>query len=407
MSLVVAAHGSVVPSRRVRLPLFHRCRGTGNAATRVVRPDTKCWGKKPSTSDGRPLDLVVFTVIVDDLVFADGTTQMEQLGGGGPQTAWGFRTHSRDFSVGLAAGVGPDLPEQCIDWLEKNGIDMEGLALVRDTDSNEKNTEGSSWEGGGTSASAFERRDADLAGEFRPTPRAWQITENDGRRTQVWRTVPSPGLYAMLRPPASTLPERYKSASAFHIGVHPERPDFALLQDLRSFATTHETLISVEPFTSALSHVSCASLQKLCQSCDVFSPNELEAVSLVGTGTPVELCERLLNAGAKVVCIRRGALGAVAVDSRKGSTTVWSVPAYLDESETKDVTGCGNAFCGAFFASLLNGEPVEEALCWGSATASVMAQNIGVPTEPAGDAETRDKVRKRFEEIRPQAIRIE
>tara|TARA_B110000305_G_scaffold233112_1_gene289067 strand:- start:456 stop:875 length:420 start_codon:yes stop_codon:yes gene_type:complete len=139
----------------------------------------------------------------------------------------------------------------------------------------------------------------------------------------------------------------------------------------------------------------------------VFSPNELEAVSLVGTGTPVELCERLLNAGAKVVCIRRGALGAVAVDSRKGSTTVWSVPAYLDESETKDVTGCGNAFCGAFFASLLNGEPVEEALCWGSATASVMAQNIGVPTEPAGDAETRDKVRKRFEEIRPQAIRIE
>ena len=49
-------------------------------------------------------DLVVFTVIVDDLVFPDGTTKMAVMGGGGPQTAFGLRCHPADLSVGLAAG---------------------------------------------------------------------------------------------------------------------------------------------------------------------------------------------------------------------------------------------------------------------------------------------------------------
>ena len=40
-------------------------------------------GAESSPSGPPPLDLVVFTVIVDDLVFADGATRMGVLGGGG------------------------------------------------------------------------------------------------------------------------------------------------------------------------------------------------------------------------------------------------------------------------------------------------------------------------------------
>lgn len=33
-------------------------------------------------------------------------------------------------------------------------------------------------------------------------------------------------------------------------------------------------------------------LSELLQWCDIFSPNEMEAVSLVGQGTPLELADR-------------------------------------------------------------------------------------------------------------------
>ena len=347
----------------------------------------------------------MFTVIVDDLVFADGSTRMGVLGGGGPQTAFGFRTHPGNFSVGLAAGIGPDFPRECEDWLDANGVDSEGLMLVRDDDTDTCGAAEREGGGGEASASAFvarrerkkldEKKDAPDARTFRPTPRAWQITERDGRRTQVWRTPANAGLYAMLRPPAETLPPRYRGARAFHIGVHPERPDAALLASLRALG---DARISVEPFTRATRPVSRETLQTLCSAGHVFSPNELEAVSLVGEGSPVALCRRLAAAGAKVVCVRRGEKGAIVHDGETGET--WRVPAFLeDQSSLADVTGCGNAFCGGFMAGLVSGESLERAACWGSAAASVMAEHVGVPTAPAGDAGTRGEVRRRFEAL--------
>ena len=358
-----------------------------------------------SPSGPPPLDLVVFTVIVDDLVFADGSTRMGVLGGGGPQTAFGFRTHPGNFSVGLAAGIGPDFSRECEDWLDANGVDSEGLMLVRDDDMDTCGAAEREGGGGEASASAFvarrerkkldEKKDAPDAQTFRPTPRAWQITERDGRRTQVWRTPANAGLYAMLRPPAETLPPRYRGARAFHIGVHPERPDAALLASLRALG---DARISVEPFTRATRPVSRETLQTLCSAGHVFSPNELEAVSLVGEGSPVALCRRLAAAGAKVVCVRRGEKGAIVHDGETGET--WRVPAFLeDQSSLADVTGCGNAFCGGFMAGLVSGESLERAACWGSAAASVMAEHVGVPTAPAGDAGTRGEVRRRFEAL--------
>jgi hypothetical protein len=66
------------------------------------------------------MELIGFTLIIDDIVLPDGRTCMAQLGGGGPQTLFGFQlvsaalsAQSEPCSVGLAAGVGNDLPEPC------------------------------------------------------------------------------------------------------------------------------------------------------------------------------------------------------------------------------------------------------------------------------------------------------
>ena len=73
-----------------------------------------------------------------------------------------------------------------------------------------------------------------------------------------------------------------------------------------------------------------------------------------------------------------------------------------------DVTGCGNAFCGAFLASLLTeGETIEDALAWGASAASLMAEAVGVPEEAAGDAGTREEARRRFRIVRDRVRRVE
>ena len=53
--------------------------------------------------------------------------------------------------MGLAAGVGQDMPPAHREWLHAAGVDTTGLLEIVD----------------------------------RQTPRAWQILEDDGRRTQV------------------------------------------------------------------------------------------------------------------------------------------------------------------------------------------------------------------------------
>src|SRR5512145_1811864 len=97
------------------------------------------------------MDLVAFSLIIDDIVFPDGQTAMGVLGGGGPQTAFGMKLWADQ--VGLVSGVGHDLPASALEWLKSSGIDIAGLRLS------------DHW----------------------PTPRAWQLLEADGRRTQVWR----------------------------------------------------------------------------------------------------------------------------------------------------------------------------------------------------------------------------
>lgn len=312
------------------------------------------------------MDFVSFTLIVDDIVFPDGSSKMAALGGGGPQTAFGYQLwcFKEARRVGLAAGVGPDLPEECLQWLHEMGIDTGGLIL---------------------SALA--------------TPRAWQIVEDDGRRTQVWRSEESSAMFAMLRPAMAILPPHYRRATTYHIGVHPERPNLDYLQEIRACAreagakkkppdnamgddtnrTPRSGVLSIEPFTAARRMLSREEVEGLCSVGDIFSPNEIEAFSIVGPGSPVDVVERIAEAGAKVVILRRGPQGSVVYDSQTGE--MWEIPAVPD-SEVVDVTGCGNAYNGGFLAAWERGEGILTAGVWGSVAASFMLASRGVPSPP-------------------------
>lgn len=354
------ASASTAPSRLAHLP--HRRHGR--------RAVARASAQTPARASPPPLDVVSTTLIVDDLVFADGTTRMAVLGGGGPQTLFGagLARRSPPLTLGLVAGIGGDgdCPRECVEWLVDHGIDVRGLIPTQNM----------------------------------PTPRAWQITERDGRRTQVWRLDERRGdeLYAMLRPAHSSWPENAATARCAHFGVNPSRPDVSLCAALRAAGCG---LTSVEPFTVAAVPLDASQLRALCGAADVFSPNEREARSLFVDGdshSPADLIRRMSDAGADVVCLRRGESGAMVYDA--GKNEGYECPSVA--LKVVDETGCGNAFCGAFAAALSRGEGIAEGLALGSAAASVMLEHVGVP--PGGFEEYREEAERRAAAARAATV---
>ncbi|KAK9815220.1 hypothetical protein WJX72_000160 [[Myrmecia] bisecta] len=322
-----------------------------------------------------PLDCVCFSLIIDDVVLPDGTTHMGLLGGGGPQTLFGYQLQTgQQACVGLAAGVGADLPQACRAWLQKLGVDVKGLRL---TD--------------------------------RPTPRAWQVCENDGRRTQVWRMEPSPELYRMLRPEIADLPPHFLASRAYIMGVHPERLPLHVLHQLRPRAHEFGGCLMLETFTHASSQLTRESLQHLMAACDIFSPNHHEAQSMLGSGAPLGLCCELLRHGRgdgpKVVVMRCGAEGSVVArsDGSGRAAEAWSIPAFTD-IDVVDVTGCGDAYCGAFMAAWQAEQELGNAGAWGSVAGSFLAECHGVPPQPA--VALYQKARERFAAVKQQIKRL-
>ncbi len=80
------------------------------------------------TRNSKKIDFVTFSLIIDDIVFPDGQTAMNMLGRGGPQTAFGMRLWAD--KVGLVAGVGQDIPAAATAWLDKCGVDTQGLRYM-------------------------------------------------------------------------------------------------------------------------------------------------------------------------------------------------------------------------------------------------------------------------------------
>ena len=263
--------------------------------------------------------LVTFSVIIDDVVLPDGSTRMGRLGGGGPQTAFGAR-HA-GLAAGIAAGVGRGFERT---FFELHEIDTAGL-----------------------------REHAEL-----PTLRAWQLFEADGRRTQVWRS-PRATIRAQLARSVELLPPAYRAASAFHLGVHPEAVDVEFLAALR--ALPQRPLVSVECFRPADGPIDLGWLDR----CDVLFANEAEARSLGAPEAPEEAARWLCERGARIGVIGCGARGSVASD---GGAIV-SAAAQRAAGDVGAI-GAGNAYCGAFTATLASGGRLETAAYEGAAAAA-------------------------------------
>jgi cytidine kinase len=300
------------------------------------------------------MDYVAFNIILDDIICPNGTTYMGMLGGGGPQTAFGMKLWAD--SVGLVAGVGPDLPQKALDWLEHNEIDTQGIRKGK-----------------------------------QPTSRAWQALESDGRRTQVWRVSPET-IHAHLQRRINLMPDYYQHAKGVHFGIHPLEPDSSFIRAL----TENNAVVSLEPFRPAGRPLSPSELKSLIANAAIFSPNLDEARSLVPSleKKPLQaeittLLAIFLDAGAQVVSLRMGPEGSW-IASRH-SSQIAHIPAF--KTSAVDPVGAGNAYCGGFLVGWLETGNLVQAGLHGAVSASFLVEQIGVPPSAL---QIRSEARKRL-----------
>jgi sugar/nucleoside kinase (ribokinase family) len=278
-------------------------------------------------------------IIIDDIVFPDGKTQMEVLGGGVVHSAAGMWIWDR--RCGLVACAGIDLPASARRRLERD-FDLEGLIML------------------------------DL-----PQARAWQLFEWDGRRSEVFRVdVLDPYIY---EPSPEAVPQSYRQAKAVHLlrdavqlpawrALFPQA--VLLWEPLQQYMIPDNT----REFRSSLRHI------------DIVSPNWLEAQFVYGFKDPDQLLRAMLDDGAQIAVLRMGDAGSmVATRDELLVLPIIPVPQLVDQ------TGAGNAHCGGFLAGWNMTGDLLTAACYGGVAASFALEVIGV-ANPSGDwHSTRDE----------------
>ena len=237
---------------------------------------------------------------------------MGTLGGGGLYAASGIRLWHQDVTI--YSTVGTDFEARL---LTPCGFDSSGL-LVTDL----------------------------------PTPRAWQVLEEDGRRTQVPRISPDDWFDQLVRiPAAQPIPTTLK---ALHFLIRGHRLEAKFVEALVAAGVT----LGAEPIVAEDNTAEEIDTLKRCLPYfAIFSPDERGAAALVGERPAKEQLRILAQLGPQIVALRQGKDGALIYERARDK--FWRIPAA--PAKVVDVTGAGNAFCGGLLAGWVETADIRQA----------------------------------------------
>lgn len=275
-------------------------------------------------------DLVCLgNLVVDDVVFLDGTTRMGEPGGAMLYAALGAVLW--ETSVAVVAPLGDDYPARALHALEHRGVDLAGLRPLG-----------------------------------RPGLRTWLLYEPAARRI-VHRFGAANHVEASPAP--GDIAGRYADARAFHLSPAPLVCQRPLLEAL---APRADVLLSLDPH-DPVREDNLERWREALALLDIFFVSE-EELQLGGVADdPRGALERLAGGRLRYVLLKRGAAGGLLYDARTQETRAWAASA----AQVVDPTGAGDAFAGGFLSGLLAGEDVPGALERGVVSASFALEAWG------------------------------
>ncbi|MEZ4666346.1 MAG: PfkB family carbohydrate kinase [Anaerolineae bacterium] len=293
-----------------------------------------------------PNFLSIGSIFIDDIVYPDGRTDMEILGGGGVHTAAGMAVWGE--RAGLVASMGTGMPEPARQRIEHD-FDTRGLVRLEV-----------------------------------PQIRAWQVFEWDGKRTELFRVKDIEPFMDAPRP--GEIPDSYQSATAVSV-----------LRDAENFLAWRtifpEATVFWEPEQMFMEPQNSRAFRSALPQADIVSPNLLEASLVYGFDEVSRLLDAMLDDGAKVVALRLGEMGSwVATPGNRVYVPIVPVDSVID------VTGAGNTYCGGFLVGWQRTHDPRIAGYYGAVAASFALESVGVLMMPT--PEERDR---RYELLKAMA----
>lgn len=267
--------------------------------------------------------VLVGNLLVDDLVYDDGTTRMGQPGGALLHAA--ISATAFGAKVGCVSIVGSDYPARALSALQARGVSLEGVS----------------------------RLDG-------PGVRVWLLYEAGARRMIPWLGRPT---HADVSPLPESYPKAYEGAKGVHVAPMPWERQAAFVAAVGR-GGQRVSLDPCEPLDdagldrvrSALAHV------------DVLFVSDDEVAFADPAGALASL------AAGRTTCVlhRRGREGGV-VYQADGSRTTWNA----HPASEVDPTGAGDVFAAAFMAAWVGGASLRDAVARGAAAASVAVEGVG------------------------------
>ncbi|MEA4812093.1 MAG: PfkB family carbohydrate kinase [Anaerolineaceae bacterium] len=277
------------------------------------------------------------TLIIDDIVQPDGKTHMKTLGGGATHAVMGMRVWAEH--VGLLTRLAKDFNPQDFPALQAN-FDLSGLERL----------------------------------ELAHTPRAWQLFDQDGKRTEVFKTNFQE--LRQLLPQPSPLKGIYAQAAGVHLHAAPEMVEAWLpfLREVKGLSVLWEPW---DPFCVPKNRTE---FYRLGRMMDIVSPNLEEARALSGLSDPNAIALEWQKQGIPMSLIRLGKNGCLVCGKTKNPQHILSYPVR----KVVDVTGAGNACCGGFIVGLHQTGDPSQAAKYGNISASFALRQYGALYPLAG-----------------------
>jgi sugar/nucleoside kinase (ribokinase family) len=268
-------------------------------------------------------------LLVDDVVFPDGSTRMGQPGGAIMYGAlgaalWGTR-------VGCVSLVGTDYPVTMLEALEQRRVDLTGVHRL-----------------GG------------------PGARTWLLYEGHLRRLihQLGRPT-----HEQVSPEPDCIPHAWQSASAFHLAPMP----FSVQRRvLASLAIDPNRFVSIDPHLP-ITEETLGEWRHALADADAFFPGEDELLLEGIDVDPQRALPRLATGRLRFIVFKQAARGGILYDAREDRFHRWPGRA----TKVIDPTGAGDAFAAGFISAHLEGFSVVDCLDRGTVSASFAIEALG------------------------------
>jgi len=273
--------------------------------------------------------LIVGTVAFDAIETPFGKTD-KILGGAG--TYIGLSASNFDIDSAVVSVVGDDFPQQYLDLMKNNNINIDGIEVV---------------EGGKTFF---------WSGKYHN-----DLNTRDTLDTQL-------NVLADFKP---VVPESYKDAEFIMLGnLHP-LVQLSLLEQVEN-----PKLVVLDTMNFWMDN-SLDDLMKVIAKVDVITINDEEARQLSGEYSLVKAARKIEEMGPKYVVIKKGEHGALLFHKEQ----IFFAPA-LPLEEVFDPTGAGDTFAGGFIGYLaktgdISFENMKSAIIYGSNLASFCVEKFG------------------------------